>query len=276
MEAFANIISFISGFLYSYILIALLIAAGLYFTIKTGFIQFRLFGESIRVIAEKREDRESISSFQALMVSTASRVGTGNVVGVTGAIIAGGAGAVFWMWLIAIIGSASAFIESTLAQIYKKKGEHGSYGGPAYYIKQGLGSPLLGGAFAVALILTYMGGFNALASFNMTDFIKVYVPGERSSLYIGAIVAVLAGIVILGGGKRIRALLVLNFNRILGGAANDAMEFAAAIEMMHVFIFLQQSLSFSCIFRLCPSSLSASSAKPSAQNPFSAVFLVRQ
>ena len=125
------------------------------------------------------------------------------MVGVTGAIIAGGAGAVFWMWLIAIIGSASAFIESTLAQIYKKKGEHGSYGGPAYYIKQGLGSPLLGGAFAVALILTYMGGFNALASFNMTDFIKVYVPGERSSLYIGAIVAVLAGIVILGGGKRI-------------------------------------------------------------------------
>ena len=203
MEAFANIIGLISGFLYSYILIALLIAAGLYFTIKTGFIQFRLFGESIRVIAEKREDRESISSFQALMVSTASRVGTGNVVGVTGAIIAGGAGAVFWMWLIAIIGSASAFIESTLAQIYKKKGEHGSYGGPAYYIKQGLGSPLLGGAFAVAIILTYMGGFNALASFNMTDFIKVYVPGERSSLYIGAIVAVLAGIVILGGGKRI-------------------------------------------------------------------------
>ena len=203
MEAFANIISLISSFLYSYILIALLIAAGLYFTIKTGFIQFRLFGESIRVIAEKKEDRESISSFQALMVSTASRVGTGNVVGVTGAIIAGGAGAVFWMWLIAIIGSASAFIESTLAQIYKKKGEHGSYGGPAYYIKQGLGSPLLGGAFAVALILTYMGGFNALASFNMTDFIKVYVPGERSSLYIGAIVAVLAGIVILGGGKRI-------------------------------------------------------------------------
>lgn len=93
MEAFANIISLISSFLYSYILIALLIAAGLYFTIKTGFIQFRLFGESIRVIAEKREDRESISSFQALMVSTASRVGTGNVVGVTGAIIAGGAGA---------------------------------------------------------------------------------------------------------------------------------------------------------------------------------------
>ena len=203
METFASIVSSISGWLYSYILIALLIAAGLYFTVRTGFVQFRLFGESLRVITERRSDKESISSFQALMVSTASRVGTGNVVGVTGAIIAGGPGAVFWMWLIAIIGSASAFVESTLAQIYKQKGEHGSYGGPAYYIKQALGSPALGGLFAIALILTYMGGFNALASFNMTDFIKVYVPGENASLYIGAIIAVLAGIVILGGGKRV-------------------------------------------------------------------------
>ncbi|MBQ2879328.1 MAG: sodium:alanine symporter family protein, partial [Anaerotignum sp.] len=109
METFAGIISSISGWLYSYILIALLIAAGLYFTVRTGFVQFRLLGESIRVITEKRSDKDSISSFQVLMVSTASRVGTGNVVGVTGAIIAGGPGAVFWMWLIAIIGSASAF-----------------------------------------------------------------------------------------------------------------------------------------------------------------------
>ena len=147
METFASIVSSISGFLYGYILIALLIAAGLYFTVRTGFVQFRMLGDSIRVITEKRSDKDSISSFQALMVSTASRVGTGNVVGVTGAIIAGGPGAVFWMWLIAIIGSASAFVESTLAQIYKKKGTDGSYGGPAYYIKQALGSPALGGAF---------------------------------------------------------------------------------------------------------------------------------
>ena len=137
------------------------------------------------------------------MVSTASRVGTGNIVGVTGAIIAGGPGAVFWMWLIALLGGASAFIESTLAQIYKKKGETGSYGGPAYYIKQALHSPALGGAFAVALILTYMGGFNALASYNMVDFVKVYFPGENATLIIGAVVAILAGTVILGGGKRI-------------------------------------------------------------------------
>ncbi len=203
METFASIVSTISGYLYGYILIALLIGAGLYFTIRTKFVQFRLLGESIRVIKEPKKDKKSISSFQALMVSTASRVGTGNIVGVTGAIIAGGAGAVFWMWIIALVGGASAFIESTLAQIYKKKGETGSYGGPAYYIKQALHSPALGGAFAVALILTYMGGFNALASYNMTDFVKVYFPGENTTLIIGAIIAVLAGIVIIGGGKRI-------------------------------------------------------------------------
>ena len=203
MELFSNLVGTISGWLYGYILIVLLLAAGVYFSIRTGFVQFRLFGESIRVIKEPRKDREAVSSFQALMVSTASRVGTGNIVGVTGAIIAGGAGAVFWMWLIALIGGASAFVESTLAQIYKKKGEHGSYGGPAYYIRQALHAPTLGGAFAVALILTYMGGFNALASFNLTDFVKAYVPSDHASLIIGAVIAVLAGIVILGGGRRI-------------------------------------------------------------------------
>ena len=132
METFASIVSTISGYMYGYILIALLIGAGLYFTIRTKFVQFRLLGESVRVVKEPRKEENATSSFQALMVSTASRVGTGNIVGVTGAIIAGGPGAVFWMWLIALVGGASAFVESTLAQIYKKKGENGSYGGPAY------------------------------------------------------------------------------------------------------------------------------------------------
>lgn len=121
MDFIGGIISSISGYMYSYILIALLIAAGLYFSFRTRFVQIRLLGESIRVIAEPKKDKDSISSFQALMVSTASRVGTGNIVGVTGAIIAGGPGAVFWMWLIALLGGASAFVESTLAQIYKKE-----------------------------------------------------------------------------------------------------------------------------------------------------------
>ena len=109
----------------------------------------------------------------------------------------------FWMWLIALIGGASAFVESTLAQIYKQKSDDGSYGGPAYYIRQALHSPALGGAFAIALILTYMGGFNALAAFNLTDFMKSYVSFDHASLIIGGIVAILAGIIMLGGGKRI-------------------------------------------------------------------------
>ena len=103
------------------------------------------------------------------------------------------------MWLIAVLGGASAFVESTLAQIYKKKGTDGSYGGPAYYIKQALKAPALGGIFALFLILTYMGGFNALASFNLTDFVKAYVPSDNATLYIGAIVAVLSAVVIFGG-----------------------------------------------------------------------------
>lgn len=203
MEFIGGIISSISGYMYGYILIALLIAAGLYFSFRTKFVQIRMLKESIKVISEPKKDKNSISSFQALMVSTASRVGTGNIVGVTGAIIAGGPGAVFWMWLIALLGGASAFVESTLAQIYKKKGVDGSYGGPAYYIKQALKAPALGGIFAVFLILTYMGGFNALASFNLTDFVKAYVPADNAPVIIGAVVAVLAAVVIFGGGKRI-------------------------------------------------------------------------
>ena len=121
MDFIGGIISSISGYMYSYVLIALLIAAGLYFLFRTKFVQIRFFKESIRIITEPKKDKDSISSFQALMVSTASRVGTGNIVGVTGAILAGGPGAVFWMWLIALLGGATAFIESTLAQIYKRK-----------------------------------------------------------------------------------------------------------------------------------------------------------
>ena len=200
---FETIIDAINTFLYSKLLIVILISSGIYFTIRTRFPQVRLFRNACSAVMEKPEGKESVSSFQALMVSTASRVGTGNIIGVSTAIVLGGPGAVFWMWLIALIGGASAFVESTLAQIYKKKGVDGSYGGPAYYIKQALNVPALGGAFAIALIATYMGGFNALASFNLTDFVKAYFPGENTTLIIGAVVAVLAGIVIFGGGKRI-------------------------------------------------------------------------
>ena len=114
-----------------------IIGVGLVLSARTGFIQFRKFGYAIknsigRIFTKSEAKEGSITPFQAVCTALAATVGTGNIAGIATAIAAGGAGAVFWMWLIAIIGSASAFIESTLAQIYKKKGEHGSYGGPAY------------------------------------------------------------------------------------------------------------------------------------------------
>ena len=133
---FSEIISFVSDFMYGKMLIVLLLFAGLYFTVRGRFVQFRMMKQAVLSLMDKPADNEGkVSSFQALMVSTASRVGTGNIVGVSTAICLGGFGSVFWMWIIAIIGSASAFVESTLAQIYKKRGDSGSYGGPAYYIE---------------------------------------------------------------------------------------------------------------------------------------------
>lgn len=201
-----KLLSAVNGVLYYPILIIVLLACGFYFTIRTKFIQFGLLGEAFKVIKEKPGGKDDVSSFQALMVSTASRVGTGNIVGVSNAICLGGPGAVFWMWIIALIGGASAFIESTLAQIYKKRGADGvSYGGPSYYIENALGSRGLGVLFAIALIATYAVGFNMLASFNLQDSFRVYdfyVPGKTSWM-IGAVLAILAGYCILGGGKRI-------------------------------------------------------------------------
>ena len=133
-----TIVNSVNDALYSYILVIILVLGGLYFTIRTKFVQFRLFGEQIRAVTEKPQDGNGVSSFQALMVSTASRVGTGNIVGVATALCMGGFGAMFWMWVIAIVGAASAFVESTLAQIYKKRGPDGCYGGPAYYIETAL------------------------------------------------------------------------------------------------------------------------------------------
>ena len=198
-----------SNFMYSYLLIILLLAVGLYFTFRTRFVQLRMLGESIRLVTEKSSDKNSVSAFQALMVSTASRVGTGNIVGVANAIAIGGYGAVFWMWIIALIGGASAFIESTLAQIYKKRDETGgSYGGPAYYIEAALKSRWLGVVFAVALVATYAVGFNMLCSYNLVTSLSQYsFYGDPETSLVpmicGAILAVLVAICVMGGGKRI-------------------------------------------------------------------------
>jgi len=200
-----NLISDANNALYSYILIILLIAGGLYFTLRTKFVQFRLFPEQFRVIGEKPGDKNGISSFQALMVSTASRVGTGNIIGVSTALCIGGFGSVFWMWVIALIGCASAFYESTLAQIFKKKGPDGCYGGPAYYIESALGNRHLAIVFSIFLILTYGFGFNMLASYNLQSTFEPYsfYSPEYTPWIIGGIVALIVCYCLIGGGKRI-------------------------------------------------------------------------
>lgn len=206
---FYDLVADVSNAMYSYLLIILLLLVGLYFTFRTKFVQVRMLGESIRLIGEKSNEKSAVSPFQALMVSTASRVGTGNIVGVANAIAIGGYGAVFWMWVIAIIGGASAFIESTLAQIYKKRDvTGGSYGGPAYYIEGGLKQRWLGIIFAVSLILTYAVGFNMLCSYNLIESLSGYAfygDPETSKVPIicGILLAVLVAFCVLGGGKQI-------------------------------------------------------------------------
>ena len=202
---FETIVSKTSEYLYSYVLIILLVLGGLYFTVRTKGLQLRSFREQIRVVGEKPVDKKGVSSFSALMVSTASRVGTGNIIGVSTAICLGGFGAVFWMWVIAIIGCASAFVESTLAQIYKKRGPDGCYGGPAYYIEAALKCRPLAIVFSILLILTYGVGFNMLASYNLQSTFSVYsfYNPDVSPWIIGGIIAVAVAYCLFGGGKRV-------------------------------------------------------------------------
>ena len=198
-------ISSINTALYSYILIIFLIVGGIYFSARTGFAQIRLLGEQVRAVTDRPKDGKGVSSFQALMVSTASRVGTGNIIGVSTALCLGGFGSVFWMWVIAILGGASAFIESTLAQIYKKRGPEGSYGGPAYYIETALKNRPLALLFSVFLILTYGFGFNMLASYNLQSTFSDYsfYNPQFSPWIIGFVIAAIVGYCLMGGGTRI-------------------------------------------------------------------------
>ncbi|MBR6502172.1 MAG: alanine:cation symporter family protein [Clostridia bacterium] len=199
-----KIISSANDVLYGYVLIIVLVLGGIWFTIRTRGAQFRLLGQQFKAVTEKT-DKDSVSSFQALMVSTASRVGTGNIIGVATALCMGGFGSVFWMWVIAIIGAASAFVESTLAQIYKKRGKEGCFGGPAYYIEAATKRRGIAIVFSVFLILTYGFGFNMLASYNLQSTFSSYefYDAKYTPWIIGLIVAVLVGYCLIGGGKRI-------------------------------------------------------------------------
>lgn len=202
----------ISDYLYSYILVFLLVFCAIYFTVRTKGVQVRYIKDMITQLTEKKhvEGKKSISSFQALMVSTASRVGTGNIAGIATAVATGGPGAVFWMWIMALGGAASAFVESTLAQIWKVRGKEGEFrGGPAYYIEQALGKRWVGVLFAVLLIICYAYGFNGLQAFNMASALEYYIPDyatNGTAIALGIVLVVMTAFVIFGGSRRISVI----------------------------------------------------------------------
>lgn len=198
-----DIINSISGLLWGHILVYLLIAAGLFFTIKLKFIQFLQFPHMIKVMFNSRQcDKDGISSFQAFCTSLAARVGTGNMAGVAVALYLGGAGAIFWMWLIALIGMATSFAESTLAQAYKTRDEHGNFrGGPAYYMQYGLGKRWMGVVFSLCLILAFGLVFNAVQSNSIAAAFKVAF--DIPNYVVGLVLVAGSGIIIFGGLKTI-------------------------------------------------------------------------
>ena len=235
MEFLNKLILLVNGFIWTYILIAMLIVIGFYFTFRTKFVQFTNIKEMFKLLGESSssddKSKNEVSSFQAFCIGTASRVGTGNLAGVASAIAIGGPGAVFWMWLIALIGSASAFIESTLAQIYKVKDGDSFRGGPAYYMEKGLKKKWMGITFSVLIIMCFGFAFNSVqsntiaAAFNSTF--------NANKLIIGIILTVLTLLIIFGGVNRIAKIssvlvpimavayivialfiIVINFNKI--------------------------------------------------------------
>ena len=205
MDMILKLVDSMNTFLWSYVLIVMLIVLGLYFTFKTKFVQFRFFKEMFRLLGDgssKNAKKEGkVSSFQAFCISTASRVGTGNIAGIAIAIIAGGPGAIFWMWLIALIGSASSFVESTLAQIYKVKDGNSFRGGPAYYIEQGLKKKWLGAAFAILITISFGLIFNAVQSNTVAAAFSNAFGIDK--MVIGIILATLTALVIFGGVHRV-------------------------------------------------------------------------
>lgn len=191
----------LNDFIWSYILVAFLLILGIYFTIKTRFIQIRLFKEMFRLTVEKNPGNNGVSAFQAFTISAASRVGTGNIAGVALAIAIGGPGAVFWMWIIALIGMSTAFIESTLAQVYKVKDGDNFRGGPAYYMKKALGWEKLGVIFAILLTITFGFIFNSVQSNTIAQsFSAVF---GIDTIAIGALLVIATGAIIFGGIRRV-------------------------------------------------------------------------
>lgn len=198
-----DIINSISALLWGQVLVYLLIAAGVFFTIRLGFIQFVQFPHMFKVMFGSRKcGGDEISSFQAFCTSLAARVGTGNMAGVAVALYLGGPGAIFWMWLIALIGMATSFAESTLAQAYKTKDADGNFrGGPAYYMERGLGKRWMGVLFSLCLILAFGLVFNAVQSNSIAAAFEVAF--DVPKYIVGIVLVIGSGIIIFGGLKTI-------------------------------------------------------------------------
>ena len=202
MDCLSQIVDSVNGVLWTYVLVVMLIGCAIWFTIRCKFVQITMLRDLPIMFRnctheERDEGVERISSFQAFAISIASRVGTGNLAGVAVAITLGGPGAVFWMWLIAFLGASSAFVESTLAQLYKIKGESSFIGGPAYYMSKGLKAPWMGAIFSVLLILTFGFAFNSLQSNTICQAFEEAFSLDPS--YTGTVLTVITLAIIFGG-----------------------------------------------------------------------------
>ena len=212
---FNELITSVNDAIWGYVLIVALVGCGLWFTIKTHFVQFRMVGEMFRLLTDsavntveeqvkeqkRGETSKHISSFQAFAVSVATRVGTGNLAGVASAIAIGGPGAVFWMWLIALIGSATAFVESTLAQLYKQKHKDSFIGGPAYYIQKGLKQRWMAITFAILITCQFGLSNNSIQANTICGAMQEAF--GLSPLWVGIFLATLALFIVFGGIQRI-------------------------------------------------------------------------
>ncbi|MBO5750363.1 MAG: alanine:cation symporter family protein [Bacteroidaceae bacterium] len=208
-----NILNEVNDFLWTYIVITLLVICAVYFTIKTKGVQFRSLKETWSLLKEKpkqagietapstNQKKKSVNSFQAFAISLSSRVGTGNLAGVASAIFVGGPGAVFWMWVMALLGAATAFVESTLAQLYKKKGKDAFYGGPAYYMQNGLKKKWMGILFAVLITITFGMANQTVQSNTLCDALADSMGIEK--IVVGVALTIMTLIIIFGGVQRI-------------------------------------------------------------------------
>ena len=210
-----ELITIVNDAIWGYVLIFVLVGCGVWFTIKTCFVQFRMVGEMFRLLTDsavstveeqvkeqqRGETSKHISSFQAFAVSVATRVGTGNLAGVASAIAIGGPGAVFWMWLIALIGSATAFVESTLAQLYKQKHKDSFIGGPAYYIQKGLKQRWMAITFAILITCQFGLSNNSIQANTICGAMQEAF--GWSPLWVGLFLAILALFIVFGGIQRI-------------------------------------------------------------------------